>query len=169
MAKRSFSNPSWTPVAVGVTATMTANGACFIQGAASTQRTRVHEIYIGGNAAATNPLLMMFGRDSTIGVTSITLGTNGFDAPLEAASAALAAPVVTGFSATTMPQKSATVGALLTPAVNAFGGVVRWVTKDDEIIDMVGNTQPLGELSLSAFTGSGASGLISTHIIYETA
>jgi hypothetical protein len=168
MAKRSFSNPSWTPVAVAVTATMTANGACFIKGGSSTQRTRIHEIYMGGGAAAAAPLLMEFGRDSTVAVTSITLGTNGKDAWLGAASADLAAPVTPGFSATTMPQKSATLGGLLDLAYNAFGGVVRWVTKDDQVIDMLGNTASLGELSLSAFTGSSASGLMASHIHYET-
>lgn len=167
MSKRVFSNPSWTPVAVADTVTMTANGAGFIQGASATQRTRLHEICLTGMAGVSSPMLMEVGRDSTIAVTSITLGTNGKDAPQGAAVAALAAPVVPGFSATTMPQRSATLGGLKMCGFNAFGGIFKWQTKDDDVIDMIGNTQPLGELSLSAFTG-GTMGLIQSEMIYET-
>ena len=167
MAKRSFSNPSWTPVAVADTVTMTANGACFVLGGSGTQRTRIHEIYMGGVAAASAPTIMTLGRDSTVAATAITLGTNGKNAWHGAASADLAAPPTPGFSATTMPQRSATLGGLLQLAFNAFGGIVRWVTKDDDVIDIVGNTASLGEVSLSAFTG-GTPGLMGSHIIFET-
>lgn len=166
MAKRSFSNAGWTPTAVADTATMTANGAGFVQGASGTQRTNILEVYAGGLATASAPTPLVLARDTTVAVTSITLGTNGKDAPLDAATAALAAPVVTGFSATTMPQRSATAG-LLTLAFNAFGGLVRWLAAVGEEISIVGNTQPLGEVSLSAFTG-GTTGLLTSHIIYET-
>lgn len=167
MSKRSFANSSWTPVAAGDGATMTADGAGFIQGAASTQRTLVSEVYMGGLATSSAPTYMCLGRDSTIAVTSITLGTNGEDAAIDAASAALAAPVVSGFSATTMPQRSTTLGHLLSLGFNAFGGIVRWVAPPGGEIAMVGNTASLGELSLSAFTG-GTPGLQNMHIIYET-
>lgn len=168
MAKRTFSNPSWTPIAVADTTTMTANGAGFIKGGSSTQRTRIHEISISGMAPSTSsPMMFLFGRDSTVAVTSITLGTNGKDAWQTTASADLAAPVTPGFSATTMPQRSATLGGLKAPAFNGFGGIYRWQTKDDDIIDMLGNTASLGELSLSVFTGSTPS-LVSSEIIYET-
>lgn len=168
MSKRVFSNPSWTPVAVADTVAMTANGACFLQGASGTQRTRIHEICLNGMApSASSPTLLELGRDTTIAVTAITLGTNGKDAAQGAEVAALAAPVVTGFSATTMPQRSATQGGLKMCGFNLFGGLFRWQTKDDDVIDMVGNTQPLGELSLSAFTG-GTPALMQSEIIYET-
>lgn len=167
MAKRSFSNSSWTPVAVGDAATMTADGAGFLQGAAGTQRSFVTEIYLGGLATASAPTYMCFGRDSTIAATSITLGTNGEDAAVDPATAALAAPVVTGYSATTMPQRSNTLGHLLNLGFNAFGGIVRWVAPPGGEVIMVGNTASLGELSLSAFTG-GTPGLMNSHVIYET-
>ena len=167
MSKRVFSNPSWTPVAVADTVTMTANGACFIQGGSSTQRTRLHEICMTGMATVSSPMLMVVGRDSTVAATSITLGTNGKDQWQTASSAALAAPVLPGFSATTMPQRSSTLGGLKMVGFNAFGGIFKWQTKDDDVIDLIGNTASLGEISLSAFTG-GTMGLIQSEMIYET-
>jgi hypothetical protein len=167
MAKRVFSNPSWTPVAVGNAATMTANGACFIQGGSSSQLVRIHEISISGMAPSTSsPMMFMFGRDSTVAATSITLGTNGMDAFHPASSAALAAPTVVGFSATTMPQRSATLGGLKMPAFNGYGGIYKWQTTDGDVLNLIGNTASLGELSLSVFTGSTPS-LVSSEIVYE--
>lgn len=166
MAKRSLSNVSFTPVAVADTVAQSANGTGgFIQGGSATQRINVIETMITGMAGASSPQLMTLARDTTVAVTAITLGTNGNDAPLDAASAALAAAPVTGFSATTMPQRSATA-KLLMLGMNAFGGIVRWVAAPGEEITIVGNTQPLGEVSLSAFTG-GTPGLSQSHIVYE--
>jgi hypothetical protein len=168
MAKRVFSNPSWTPIAVADTVTMTANGAAFIKGGSATQRTRLHEILLTGMAPSTSsPMLMVVGRDSTVAVTAITLGTNGKDAWQGSASADLAAPVTPGFSATTMPQRSATLGGLKMCGFNGYGGIFKWQTKDDDVIDMLGNAASLGELSLSAFTG-GTPSLIQSELIYET-
>jgi hypothetical protein len=166
MAKRSFSNPSWTPIAVAHTNAMTANACMFLNGGSSTQRIDVSEIEMGGAATASAPMLMLFGRDSTVAATSITLGSNGMDAALDPATAALAAPAVSGCSATTMPQRSSTLGGLLTLTYNALGGIVRWVAPPGSEIRTLGNTASLGELSLSAFTG-GTMGLHSAHIIYE--
>ena len=167
MAKRVFSNPSWTPIAVADTITMTANGACFIKGGSSTQRSRIHEVCMTGMAAASSPTLMVLGRDSTVAVTSITLGTNGKDQWQGSASADLAAPPTPGFSATTMPQRSATLGGLKMLGFNAFGGIFKWQTKDDDVVDILGNTASLGEVSLSAFTG-GTPGLMQSEIVFET-
>lgn len=166
MAKWSFSNPSWTPTAVGDTATMTANGAGFLQGGSSTQRIAVLEVQMGGVAGASSPSLMVLGRDSTVAATSITLGTNGKNAALDPATAALAAPQVPGFSATTMPQRSSTLGHLLEMAFNAFGGVVQHIAAPGFEVWILGNTASLGEVSLSAFTG-GTPGLMGSHILYE--
>lgn len=165
MAKWSFSNPTWTPTAVGDTATMTANGACFLQGGSSTQKLLVSEVQLGGQATVTSPTFMVLARDSTIAVTAITLGTNGKNAPLDVFTAALAAPQVPGFSATTMPQRAATLH-LLQLAYNAMGGIVRWLAAPYEEITVYGTATSIGEVSLSAFTG-GTPGLQSSHIIYE--
>lgn len=165
MAKRSFANWSWTPTAVANAATMTANGACFLQGSSSTARFLVSEVYMGGLAGASAPCQMMVARDSTVAVTSITLGTNGSDAPLDVNSASTAQ--TTGFSATTMPQRSASL-QLLNLGFNAFGGIVRWVAYPTEEISVYGNAVNVGEISLSANTG-GTPGLMDRHIIYEPA
>jgi len=169
MSKRMFSNPFWTPTAVADTATMTANGACFIQGGSATQRVRLHRLHVGGLSAATSaPMIFMLGRDSTVAATAIGLGTNGKDQAQPNAMAALAAPTVTGFTATTMPQRSATLGALLCFALNGYGGAYQWLTKDDELIDLVGNTASLGEISLSVSSlNSPTPSAISSSIEYE--
>jgi hypothetical protein len=165
MAKWSFSNPSWTPTAVGDTSTMTANGACFLAGGSATQRLLISEIFLGGQAGSSAPTPMVLARDSTVAATSITLGTNGKNAPLNPDTAALAAAQSPGFSATTMPQRAATLHLLQLP-FNAFGGIVRWVAYPGEEIHTYGNAVNVGEVSLSAFTG-GTPGLLGSHIIYE--
>lgn len=166
MAKWSFSNAGWTPTAVAAGSTQTANGACFLQGGSSTQVLITSELYMGGGAGASAVNDMTLSRDSTVAVTAITLGTNGKNAALDPATAALAAPQAPGFSATTMPQASTTLqmGAWL---FNAFGGIVRWVAYPGEEIRTVGNTASLGELSLSCSNITGTPGLISSTWIYE--
>lgn len=165
MAKWSFSNPGWTATGVGDTAAMTANGACFLQGNGATQRISTLEVYLGGLAGASTPTPMVYARDSTVGVTAITLGTNGKNAPLSISTAAMAAAQVAGFSATTMPQRAATLH-LIQLAFNAFGGIIRWVAAPGEEITSIGAAVNAGETSLSAFTG-GTPGLMASHIIYE--
>lgn len=167
MAKWSFSNSNWTPTAVNSGATQTANGACFLQGGSATQYLLTSEIYLGGKAAASAINDMVVSRDSTVGVTSITLGTNGRNAALDPATAALAAPQVPGFSATTMPQASTTL-QLLSLAFNAFGGIVRWVAYPGEELRTVGASASLGELSLSCSNiGTPTPGAMASTWIYE--
>ena len=165
MSLWSFSNASWTPVAFADTATMVANQAAFLLGGSTTQRMNIKEVYQGGLAGASSPTFMVLARDSTIAATAITLGTNGKNAPLDTAVAALAAAQLPGFSATTMPQRAATLH-LVQLGYNAFGGIVRWVASPEEIITLVGNAVNVGEISHSAFTG-GTPGLMNSHIIYE--
>jgi hypothetical protein len=166
MSKWSFSNPNWTPTQVADTATMTANGACFLQGGAATQMLLLSEIYMGGQAGASAVNDMVLARDSTVAVTAITLGTNGKNAPLDVFAAALAAPQVPGFSATTMPQRAATLH-LLQLTFNAFGGIVRWVAYPGEEIKVYGLSANIGEVSLSCSNATGTPGAIASHLIYE--
>jgi hypothetical protein len=147
---------------VADTTNFTDNGYHAIQGGSSTQRINIHEVYMGGQATASAPCIMQFGRDSTVGATL----TAGRLAALDPATAALAAPPTAFVASTTKPQRSATLGALLNLSFNAFGGIVRWVAAPGEEIAMLGNTASLGELSLSAFTG-GTPGLMGSHIILE--
>lgn len=166
MAKRIVAFTTITPTATADTAALLDNTfPGLIQGGSSTQRNRVWEIYLGGQAGSSSPTFMLLSRDSTVAITN-SLSTGQTDTALEAATAALAAPALTGSVNTTDPQRSATAH-LLNLSFNAFGGIVRWVAAPEEVIDVVGNTQPLGEVSLSAFTG-GTAGAMGTHIIYET-
>ena len=165
MAKRSLSTTAITISPYADTAAFSNNGYCgILLGANATQRTNIIEVYCGGQASASSVEIMLLSHDSTAAGTLVAGST--FDQSLDASTSALAAPVVVGNSATTQPQRSVTAH-LLNLTFNAFGGIVRWVAAPGEEISMIGNTQPLGEISFSGFTGSGA-GPVGSHIIYET-
>ena len=166
MTKWAFSNPFWTPTAVADTATMTANGACFLQGGSATQKLLVSEIKVDGLAAATAINNLVFARSSTIAVTAITLGTNGKNAPLDVFAANLAAVQVPGFSATTMPQRAATLH-LIPISINTFGGIERWVAYPGEEITIYGTATSIGEASLSNTNLTGTPGAMTSLIVYE--
>ena len=165
MAKRSLQIRTFTPTATADTTNL-ADNTYFgvIKGASTTQRVVISELYLGGQATASAPTIMVLARDSTLAVT-ISLGTNQTDAPLDSATAALAAPVLVGNVATTKPQRAATLG-LLNVSFNAFGGIVRWVAAPGSEVMQAGNAANIGETSLSAFTG-GTPGLMGGHLIYE--
>ena len=166
MAKRIVSITTQTPTATAdTTALVDATYPFLIQGGSSTQRSNILEVYLGGQAGASSPTFMLLSRDSTIAVTNSN-GTGQTDASLDAATAALGAPALTGNTNTTKPQRSSTLH-LLNLSFNAFGGIVRWVAAPGEEITVVGNTASLGEISLSAFTG-GTAGLLGAHMIYES-
>jgi len=168
MAKRIVSITTITPTATADTTNLVDATYPFLaQGGSTTQRTNIIEIFMGGQAGASSPMIMILGRDSTVASGTNSDGTGQTDAALDAATAALAAPVVTGNSnATTKPQRSSTLH-LLNLTFNGFGGIVRWVAAPGEEISIVGNTASLGEVSLSAFTG-GTVGALGAHMIYET-
>jgi hypothetical protein len=168
MAKRIVSVTTLTPTATADTTNLVDATYPFIfQGGSGTQRTNILELYCGGQAGASAPTFMILARDSQVGSGSNTNGTGQTDAAMDAATAALAAPVLTGNSnATNKPQRSSTLH-LLNLSYNAFGGIVRWVAAPGEEISIVGNTASLGEISFSAFTG-GTTGLTGFHGIYET-
>jgi hypothetical protein len=165
MAKRSLSCATVTTAATADAANL-ANTTYvgLIQGGSATQRVNILEVMMGGQSASTSqPQIMVLSRDSTVGATVVAGGTT--DASLDASTAALAAPPVTGNSATTVPQRSSTLH-LLNFSFNAYGGMARWLAKDGEEISVIGNTASLGEVSLSAFTGTTA-GAIGAHVVYE--
>ena len=166
MAKRTFSLASWTTTAVADTVAMTGGGYAAMQGGSATQRTKIQEVYLGGQSTASSPAYMTLARDSTVGVTPTALTTGQYDGPNDPATAALAAPVVPFTTASTQPQRAASVGRL-NFSFNAFGGVVRWVAAPDEEFWILGNTASNGEVSLSAYTGGGGS-VLGSHIIYES-
>lgn len=164
MARYSLSFLSKTMVAVADTTGMTSNGyAFFLQGGSATMQLKVNELSLSGESAASNPSSMAFGRDSTVGVTSIT-ATNNFNALLDATATAPGTIAVFGSGATTNPQRSSTLGHLLHPALNAYGGIYRWQARQGEEIGTIGASASLGELSLSCVTGTGA---FSGQCLYE--
>lgn len=164
MARYSLSFTSKVQVAVADNVPMTSNGyAAFLQGGNATMQMKVNEVYIAGESAASNPTTMALGRDVIVGVTAIT-ATGNQNALLDASGTAPATIAVFGSGATTNPSRSTTAGRLLSPTLNAFGGIARWQARYGEEITTIGNTQPLGELSLSAVTGTGQ---LSGHILYE--
>jgi|SRR6185369_486392 len=166
MAKRIVSVTTQTPTATADTTNLVdATYPFLLQGGSSTQRNRVWEIYLGGQAGASSPTIMVLSRDSTVAATNSN-GTGQTDASLEAATAALAAPALTGNTNTTKPQRSSSLH-LMNLSLNCFGGIVRWVAAPEEVVDVVGNTASLGEVSLSAFTG-GTPGALGAHMIYES-
>lgn len=165
MAKRSVSITTITPTATADTTNLVdATYPCIVQGGSSTQRVHLDEIFMGGQAAASAPTIMVLSRDSTVAATN-SLGTGQTDAALDPATAALAAPPLTGNTNTTKPQRSATLH-LLNFSFNAFGGVVLWQAAPGQGPSVLGNTASLGEVSLSAFTG-GTPGAMGAHVIYE--
>lgn len=167
MAKRIVAVTTQTPTATADTTNLAdATYPFILQGGSSLQRNLIWEIYLGGQAASSSsPTFMLLSRDSTVAVTNSN-GTGQTDAPMAAASVALAAPPLTGNTNTTKPQRSSTLH-LNNLSFNAYGGIVRWAALDPtECPDTVGNTQPLGEVSLTAFTG-GTPGALGAHMVYE--
>ncbi len=166
MAKRSFAVRTLNPTA-------TADGANLVndthfgvmQGGTATQRNLISEIMLGGQAGASAPTFITAGMNS-LAATVIVVGI-GELAPLDSASADLTAPADIGTSSTVAAQRSVTLGQLLQLSFNAFGGIVRWLAAPNEEIGMVGLGVDTGSFSLSAFTG-GTTGLMSSHIIFET-
>lgn len=153
---------SKTMTAVADTTNMTDNGYCtFLQGGNSTMRLRITEVYLGGESAASAPTTFALGRDSTVAATGIS---GNFNALREAESVAPGTVAVFGSVSTTKPQRSSTLGRLLVPSFNCFGGVTKWTAQGKEAITVVGNTASLGEVSLSSITGTG---IVSGHIHYE--
>lgn len=163
----SLSTTSVTPTATADTTNL-ANTTYLgiLQGGNTTQRLNIAEVYMGGEAASTSsPSIMVLARDSTVGGTVVAGSTR--TALLDGSGTAPATTAVSGNSATTLPQRSATLH-LLHLSFNAYGGIVRWVSRPGEEPSVVGNTASLGEVSLSAYTG-GTTGQMSSHILYEVA
>lgn len=167
MAKRSFSEATWTPTATADTTNL-ANATYMAIGASgATAGLNVIEIYQGGQATSSAVNIMQFAREVVLGGTPAALAAPNSDGPLDTRTAALAAVPITYVAASTPPQRtSATTAARLSLTFNAFGGIVRWVAAPGEEWGITGVTVNVSESCLSAFTG-GNVGLMGAHIIYE--
>jgi hypothetical protein len=137
-----------------------------LQGGTATQSNAIQEIYSGGQATSSSPVIMLLGMNSTAGGT-LSKGTGLTSAPMNAQAGVLTAPAVIYNTTTTKPQRSTTLH-LLNLTFNAFGGVVRWLAAPGEEVVIYGASASIGDVSYSAFTGSTASAPIGAHIIYET-
>ena len=141
-----------------------------LQGGTSTQLSFVDEIYMGGQAASTAPLIMLLAHDSTVVATPTALSTPNSNGPLHPSAGVLTAPAVGAITADTQAIRSNSVSLPKKNfTFNAFGGIVRanYANTQDRF-GILGNTASLGEISLSSFTGSMASAAIGAHILYET-
>lgn len=164
MARWSANVTTITSAAIADATNLTTLTFLAYQGGSSTQRSNLLEVYIGGQAAASAPNYFLLARDSTVMVGATSNAARL--AALDPSTAALAAPPLSqNVGSSTLPQRSATL-SLLNLSVNLFGGIVRWVAAPGEEIGILGNTASLGEVSLSAFTGSTA-GLYGAHFIVE--
>jgi hypothetical protein len=169
MAKRIVSITTNTPTAVtdGV-GFVDATYPMLLQGGSSTQKVNICEVSLEGQGGASAVAIMLLSRDSTVGTGSNTRSTGQTDAPLDPATAALALPVFTGNQwATTKPQRDS-ANHLNNFTINAFGGQIFWrpAVYPDQAPSVLGNTASFGEISLSAFTGSGSAAL-GAYIVYE--
>lgn len=170
MARRIVSVTTITPTATADTTNLVdATYPFLLQGGSSTQLNRIWELSMTGQAASSSsPTFMLLSRDTTVATGTNTNGTGQTDAPIDPATAALTAAALTGNSqATTKPQRSSSAH-LLNASFNAYGGNYFWrANKVEEALPVLGNTQPLGEVSLSAFTG-GTPGALGAHMVYES-
>lgn len=165
MARYSATFTSVTPTAFADTTNLTSsNYAMLLQGGSSTQQLKIAELFMGGEAASSSsPSIMVAARDSTVGATVSAGATR--NALLDSTATAPGTLATVGNSATTNPQRSATLH-LLHLSFNAYGGLVRWFARPGEEVNQIGNAVNAGETSLSAYTG-GTPGAMSGHVLYE--
>lgn len=133
---------------------VTANGCIGLTSSATTID-RVVEVLVGGEATTSSAQLTKFARHSTVGATPVAV-TPGKLNPRSAAAAAA------GFSS--FSSAAVVGGTLVQLSFNAFGGVVRWVAAPGEELYFVGGTAADTEGSIN---GTGVSGSISAHVIFE--
>ena len=161
MARYVTASQSITLVAVADTANFTSAGtAIVLQGGNTTMLLKVNEVQCGGESTSSATAIMVFARDSTVGVT-FTTGTNAL---MDVQSVAPGTVALFGNTYSTKPQRSATLH-LLQHSFNAYGGLVRWQARQGEEITVYGNAASVGEVSYSANTGG--AGIVSSHCIYE--
>lgn len=149
---------------------LTASTYMALQGGTATQLNMIEEIYMGGQAAANAPLIMLLGRDSTVVGTPTALSTPNSNGPVHPSAGVLTAPAVGAITGAVQAIRSNSVSlGKKNFTFNAFGGIVKanYANTQDRF-GILGNTASLGEASLSSFTGSTAAVAVGGHILYET-
>jgi hypothetical protein len=152
-------------VAVADAMPMSGGGYMALKGGTAAQRINILEVFMGGQATASSPSIMLVARDSADPVGTLS---GGRLAALDPATANLVAnPIVFNTAQTTQPQRSAAL-SLLNLSFNPFGGIVRWNAAPGQELGMLGNAvATLGEMSLSAFSPGSAPGPMGSHFLLE--
>jgi hypothetical protein len=139
-----------------------------LRGGSATQLNKVWEISLTGQQGSGAVMIMLLSRDSTVGTGANTDGAGQNDSILDPATAALAAPALTGNSNATVKPQRDTANHLANLSFNTFGGNAFWrANRLEECFTVLGNTASNGEASVSAFTGGTASAM-GAHMIYES-
>jgi hypothetical protein len=167
MSLRTFAFTTWTPTNTADTTNMGNATYMAFRGGNASQRWAIEEIYMGGQASASSINDMVLAQHSQVASAPTALAAPASDLAVDSSAATLSVVIVPFTAATTGGQRKA--GAYyLTPSFNSFGGIVRLNYSNTQArIFGLGNTQPFGEMSLSAKNDTGTSGAISAHIIYE--
>jgi len=140
-----------TPVANETLLAMHTNAA------AASINSRINEIFVGGEATAAVVNRYVLRRVSTLGITPTA------QVPAELSSSSPAAQVT---AATTFATEPVTVAApaVWTAAMNAFGGVIRWVAAPGQ--EILNTSAVLADLQVSFENAAGIS-IISCQIVFE--
>jgi hypothetical protein len=141
-----------------------------LQGGTNTQVNYIEEVYMGGQATSSAPAIMLLGRDSTVVATPVALATPNSMGPTGPSAGVLTNLPVGAVTGSTQATRSNSVTlSKKNFTFNLFGGIVKADYQNtQDRFGILGNTASLGELSLSAFTGT-TSGLIGSHIVFEVA
>lgn len=167
MAKRSFSVTGFTFTATSDSTAMANDSYMSLEGATSTQRLDVLEVYWGGLATTSAVCLLQLSR-SQAGSTTSGLISPASDGPLDTATATLTSPPWSATRFTTGPSSSlALTDAKLKLAGNTFGGIVRWNAAPTQQWTITGNGNGNRTLFHATNQSSGANAVCSAHIIYE--
>lgn len=172
MAKRVFTTAALSFAATAAGSQATSGDYMSLVGASGTQITDILEVLFSGKATASTVAAIELARQSTLGTGgATTLAAPNSDGPMNFATAALAAPVVTAVAYTTnqaIPSNTVT-DAHLNFGLNLFGGIIRWNAAPTQQFTMIGNTAPGGGAILwNSSTAGGSTGNGDAHIIYET-
>jgi len=167
VGKRIASYTTLTPTATADTTNLVdSTYQVGFQGANATQRWNIVEVYLGGQAGASSPSIMLLSFDSQVATGSLTADAALNDTVSDGSAGTLTnALKVFNKAATNKPQRDV-ARHLANLSFNAFGGVVRLNWPLDQQFSGVGNAASFGEMTLSAFTG-GTTGLMGSHVIYE--
>ena len=157
MAQYTAAANGWTPVAHADGASALANASYQAVRTTTASTIRVTEAFVGGEATSSTVNRMSLRRLST----NATTPTDVAPAPLSP----LSAPSLSqGYVASATGPTVASTGHLLNLAMNAFGGVIRWVAAPGQEIWATAQTAPNGQLVLDSVSGTG---IVSTHLIFE--